>query len=185
MKRLVLACTLAALGLTLTAPAFARRVVVVHRGPHRTTVVVRRGFPIRRPLPVVVVHPRPAVLVTPAVFLAPVIWVATVATLPPRERLVWEDSEKLVQDEDWTEFSLNVNDRGTHLFLEVEGRAQLNFAEVVFANGEAQVVDFNEGTRGPGVYSLLNFADGRKVSHVRFVARAKTPEARLITRMAK
>ena len=42
----------------------------------------------------------------------------------------------------------------------------------MFENGEAQVVDFNERTLRQGTYSLLDFTNGRKVDHVRVVARA-------------
>ena len=186
MKRLVVSALIAALALQSAAPAFAARVRVVHRGPHRTTVVVRPGFPLRRPLHVCVVRrPRVAVVVTPGIYLAPVFWTAAIIALPPRERLVWEDSETLVKDEDWTDFTLNVNDRGEKLYFELAGKAQLDFAEVVFGNGETQVVDFREYTRGPGIYSLLDFRDGRQVSHVRLVARAKSGECRIIVRMAK
>jgi len=71
------------------------------------------------------------------------------------------------------------------LFLEVKGRAQVNFAEVVFDNGETQVVDFNDANLRTGVYQLLDFRDGRKVDHVRLVADAKSADAKLIVRMAK
>ena len=187
MKRAVLIPAMCvALVLQLAPPASARRVRVVHRGPHRTTVIVHRGFPIRRALPLCVVRPpRVAVVVAPSVYLAPVVWTAAVVSLPPRDLLVWEDSETLTRDDDWTDFTLNVNDRGTRLFLEIDGKAQVEFAEVVYANGEAVAVDFAQGTRGAGTYSLLDFADGRKVSHVRMVARAKSDEARLVVRMAK
>ena len=186
MRRITLIAILVVLGLQSVEPAFARRRVVVHRGPNRTRVVVHRGHPIRRALPVVVVHPaRRAVVVAPAVFLAPVVWTATVVALPGRDALVWEDSETLSKEEGWTDFTLNVEDRGTKLYLEIAGKAQLNFAEVVFENGDTGVVDFRENTRGPGFYSLLDFRDGRKVDHVRLVARAKSDEARIIVRMAR
>jgi hypothetical protein len=168
------------------SPASAHHTRVVHRGPHRTTVVVRRGFPIRRAFPVCVVRPaRVAVVVTPSVYLAPVAWSATVVSLPPRERLVWEDSQTLNESDGWTEFTLNVDDRGSKLFLDVQGKAQVEFAEVVYANGEAQVADFQERTCKPGTYGLLDFPDGRRVAYVRMVARARSDEARVVLRLAK
>lgn len=186
MRRFALALVLIVLAIESVGPAFARRRVVVRHRPHRAAVVIHRGFPLHRRLPVVVVRPaRRAVVVRPAVFLAPVVWTAGVVALPPRERLGWEDSEMLARDDDWTEFTLHVGDRGSKLFLELLGRTQLNFAEVVYENGDAQVVDFNEKTRGPGIYSLLDFPDGRKVSHVRMVARARSDEAKVTLRMAK
>lgn len=188
MQRYVLAACAAALCLqTLADPALARpRRHVRHVTVHRSHVVVHRGFPIRRTFPVVVVRPaRRAVVVAPRLFLAPLVWHATVVSLPARDLLVWEDAETLTRDDDWTEFTLAAGDRGTKLFLEIHGKAQVEFAEVVFANGDCQTVDFESHTHKSGTYSLLDFADGRQVSHVRMVARARSDEARLVLRMAK
>jgi hypothetical protein len=159
---------------------------IVHKGPRRT-VVVHRAFPLRRTLPVVVVRPaRAAVRVAPRVFLAPFVWAPLVVVAPAPTLLVWEDGETLDEADDWTEFTLSVNDRGRKMYLQVvSGSAQLNFAEVVFENGDAQVVDFAETTHGAGHYSLLDFKDGRKVDHVRVVARSKSEKARVVLKMAK
>jgi hypothetical protein len=46
-------------------------------------------------------------------------------------------------------------------------------------------VDFGEKTYGAGLYNLLDFRDGRRVDHVRGVARAQSSEARLVLRMEK
>jgi len=164
-----------------------RRVAVRHRGP-RTTVVVHRNHPIRRPLPrTVVVRPaRTAVVVgAPLVFLPAVVFAAAVVTLPSRDRLVWEDSETIAKNEDWVDLSFGVDNRGTALMLDLRGSAQLNFAEVTFANGNVQVVDFNDRTHHAGLYTLLDFADGRQVKTVRILARAKTKDAKLTVYMRK
>ena len=74
--------------------------------------------------------------------------------------------------------------RGTRLWYEVQnGKVQADWAEVVFANGETQVVDFSEHTQDPGLYPLLDFRNGRVVDHVRIVARAKTDDARVALRL--
>ncbi len=171
---------------SLASGADAARVRVVHH-PHRTTVRVRAGFPLRRTLPRVYVRPpRVAVRVAPRVFLPPLVFAATVVAAPRTAVQVWRGSEKLDRDDDWTELTLNVDKRGSKLLLDIEGgAAAISFAEVVFDNGEARVVDFADKVHAPGVYSLLDFADGRKVDHVRFVARADESSAevgfRLIT----
>ena len=183
---------LVVLGLQVVEPAFAaRRRVVVRRGPHpRTTVVVHRGWPLRRPARVVVVRPaRTVVRVTPAFYVAPIAFAATIVAVnagPAKEALVWEDSETLRKDEDWTEVTLNCDSRGTRLWLDVRGgRAQFDWAEVVFENGETRVVDFRESSLSPGLYFLLDFKDGRKIDHVRLVARAKSEEAKVALMMEK
>lgn len=187
MKRLAGLALFFATLLALAAPAEAVRVRVRHRG-HRTTVVVRPGFPIRRTLPVVVVRPpRVAVRVTPGIFLPPLLYApVVVTTIPVREAIVWEGTEELDADDDWTEMTLNLDQRGKALLLDVSGaHVQLQFAEVVFENGEAQVVDFDEKSLAPGLYNLLDFKDGRKVDHVRVVARAKKNDAKISVRMLK
>jgi hypothetical protein len=158
------------------------------RGPHRrAVVVVRPGHPIRRAMhPVVFRRPAVIVRVAPVRFLPLVVWAPAVVTRPAAEEFSWQDSETLLKDEGWAETIFDSNQRGRKLYLEVvSGKVQLDFAEVVFENGDTQVVDFSEKTRDPGFYALLDFADGRKVDHVRLIARAKSKESRIALVMAK
>jgi len=188
MKRFLIATLVVTLGFSVASPVHAKRVarrapqpVVVEKGARRT-VVVYRGWPVRRPLHTVVIRrPGAVVRVTPVRYLPLVVWTPViVASAPPADVLVWQDSEALDRDEDWTEITLNSDSRGRKLYLRVvEGRVQLDFAEVVFENGETRVIDMGEKTRDPGLYVLLGFADGRKVDHVRLVARARTPTAKI------
>ena len=170
MKRTLSIALLSTLILTTAAEAARVR---VRKGPRgRTHVTVRTGFPIHRTLPTVVVRPAPVVRVAPRVYLAPVAFTAVVAASLPTNR-AWRDSEELEREDGWTDFTMNVDRRGTRLLLDIErGSAQISFAEVVFENGEAQVIDFNDRVHRAGVYSLLDFRDGRKVDHVRMVAKA-------------
>ena len=186
MKRLLTCSLLLALIAAMFVPgeldAQRRRRVVVRRGPVvRTTIVVRPGHPIRRALNrAVVVRPmRTRVVVTaPLLFLPAVVWGAAVVTLPARERLQWQDTETIDEDEDWVDCNFGVDKRGDALYLEVDGRAQLDFAEVTFENGNVQVVDFEEKTHGNGLYRLLDFADGRHVKTVRLIAKSKSEETK-------
>ena len=52
---------------------------------------------------------------------------------------------------------LDVNDVGGSLYLELSGSTQLDFAEVVFSDGYARVVDFRQRTHRPGFYELMDF----------------------------
>jgi len=146
--------------------------------------VIHRGFPIRRALPQVYIRPpHIAIRVTPRVFLPPVVFGAAVTTLPDGPR-AWQEDETLTRDDDWTEFSLNVNARGSRLLLDITGGpAQVSFAEVVFENGEAQVVDFNDRAQKLGIYNLLDFRDGRRIDHVRLVAKASDEETTIGLRL--
>jgi len=151
-------------------------------------VVVHRGFPLKRALRAVYVRPlvRPF-RVVPRRFLPLVVWAGTsVAVLPQGQVLVWEDKATLAADEDWTEIGLICENTGTRLWLEVTvGHVQFDWAEVVFAEGEAQVVEMNEYTRGPGIYPLLDFSGGRDVDHIRIIARSETPDAQIVLKMEK
>ncbi|HEV7765007.1 MAG TPA: hypothetical protein VGQ76_08405 [Thermoanaerobaculia bacterium] len=161
--------------------------VRTHRGRvTRVHVAVRPGFPIRRTLPNVVVR-HGVVRVTPRVYLGATAFTAVaIASLPPANTRAWTADESLDREDGWTDFSMNFDRRGTGLLLEVDrGPAQISFAEVVFENGDAQVVDFDERTQTRGVYSLLNFRDGRKVDHVRVVAQAKGDETRITLHLVK
>lgn len=174
MKQLI-AVALVVLSLGSVAEG-ATRVVRTRTTKHGTkvrTVTVHRGFPIHRTLPNVVVR-GPVVRVAPRVYLAPVAFTAVaVATLPPPAARVWTSSESIDASDGWVDFSLDVDRRGRKMLLEIErGSAQISFAEVVFENGETQVVDFNDHVHARGTYELLDFRDGRKVDHVRIVARA-------------
>lgn len=169
MKRLIAIAILIVLSLANIAEARRVRRVVV-RGP-RVRVTVRPGFPIRRTLPNVVVRPGVTVRVAPRVYLAPVVFTAAVVASAPHSD--WRASEDLDREDGWTDFTMDVDRRGRNLYLQIdEGDAQISFAEVVFENGETQVVDFNDRAHARGIYQLLDFKDGRKVDHVRIVAKA-------------
>lgn len=175
-KGIVLALVLSIVSLSQAEAVRVR----VRSGPRRTTVVVSRGFPLRRTLPTVVVRtPGVAVRVAPRVYLAPIVFTGVVLTaLPPVSARPWNAAEILDRDEGWTDFTMNVDRRGSGMLLEVDrGAAQISFAEIVFENGDTQVVDFNDRVHGVGTYSLLDFRDGRKVDHVRVVAKADTRES--------
>src|SRR5262245_32758307 len=142
MKRLSIVSLLVVLSLAGSADAARVRRTVVVRGPRRT-VVVHTGFPVHRVLPAVVVRPGVAFRVAPRVYLAPVVFTAAVIALPATTG--WRGTESLDREDGWTDFSMNIDKRGSGLLLQIDrGAAQVSFAEVVFENGETQVVDFND-----------------------------------------
>ena len=197
MKKLIISSLGFAIVVTTLMPSALvlgqRRVVVrrpvVVRGPvRRAPLVVRHGYPIRRVLPAaVVVRPaRRAVLVgAPLIFLPTLAWTRTVVALPARERLVWQDSETITRDEEWVDTNFGIDSAGNALFLDIAGKAKLNFAEVTFANGNVQVVDFNEQTHSTGIYRLLDFADGRHVKTVRILAKSESDDTKLALYLSK
>lgn len=191
LNRTVSTCLVAAALATLFVhpEELSARKVVVRRGPvRRTTVVVHPGHPIRRSVTrTVVVRPaRTRVIVAaPLVFLPAVVWGAAIVSLPPRDRLIWEDTESIERDEDWVDSNFGVDRRGDALFLRIDGRAHLDFAEVTFENGNVQVVDFSDRVYKSGIYELLNFADGRHVKTVRLLAKSETRKTKFTVYMRK
>jgi hypothetical protein len=162
--------------------------VVVRRPVVNTRLVVRHGYPIRRALPsTVVVRPARRVVTVnaPLVFLPRVAWTPTAVALPPADQLVWQDSESVSREEGWVDTNFGVESEGKALFLDINGRAGLNFAEITFANGNVQVVDFNERTHGTGIYRLLDFADGRRVMTVRLLAKSESEETKLAVYLSR
>ncbi|MGH9719085.1 MAG: hypothetical protein ACRD8O_02650 [Bryobacteraceae bacterium] len=150
----------------------------------RVNLRLGAGHPIRRPR-TVVVHRAPLAVSRTVVYAAPVVWTRAVVAPPSRNRVVWEDTETLNRREDWVDALLPVNNTGDALLLRVEGRVQIDFAEVHFRNGQVQVVDFNEVEVSNGTSRLHDFAGGRYVENVRIVARARSPRAKLTVLMRK
>lgn len=199
MKRLILSligsATLFAMLTSAPPLAAQRRKVVVHpkravvrRPVKHTKLVVRSGHPVKRTLPATVVV-RPArktvVVGAPLHFLPAIAWSRANVSLPSSDRLTWQDSEEIERDEGWVDTNFGVDGSGNAVFLQITGDAELNFAEVVFANGTLQVLDFNEQTQGDGTYKLLDFADGRHVKTVRILARSKSEETKLTVYLSK
>ncbi len=150
----------------------------------RVGIRLGAGHPVRRQKTVVV--RRAPVVTTRTVVYSPVVsWSRATVVLPPKNRLVFEDSETLARREDWVDSFLPVNNTGDALFLRVQGRVEVDFAEVHFRNGPVQVVDFNEADLAAGTYRLHDFPDGRYVEHVRLVARARSQRATVGVLMKK
>jgi hypothetical protein len=178
ISRFVLLLSL--LAVLSAAAAEAAKVRVAHRG-HHTRVTVRAGFPLRRALPNVHVRaPRVAVRVAPRAYLAPLTFRPLVVAVPVPDRQRWHGEEELDGDEGWTDLTMSVDESGRELVLRVDdGPARISFVEVVFENGDTQVVDFADGTHRQGVYRVLELEQHRRVDHLRLVARAKGDEATL------
>jgi hypothetical protein len=192
MKKLLI--TLVTLSTVLVAlgagEALGQRRRVVIRRPHplRRALIVGPNHPIRRPLPkevVVRTARKPVVVNAPLVYLPAMTWTPVVVPLPPAERLIWQESETISQDEDWVDTSFGVDQSGNALFLDIGGQARFLFADVTFANGHVQVVNFNDRTYGSGIYRLLDFADNRQVSTVRILARSESNDTKLAVYLSK
>jgi hypothetical protein len=185
MRHRSLVLLLSLVMLTACATLVGEARVAKHR-PARRVVVVQPGWPLRRPPRHVMVHPdRVVVRVAPRVFLPPIVFVNVVVhARPPHEHITWEDGETITRDEDWREVILDCDATGSRLWYEIEdGRLEGDWAEVVFADGSAQVVDLATTTQGVGLYPLLDLRGPRHVDHVRLVLRARSRECRFVLRI--
>ena len=190
MRRLALSLMFVVLGVQYAYSAADARHVVPTTAQRRTRVELGEGWPLSRPARSVLVHaPRSDVSVSPATYLPASSFAgATIsaATTPSRDLVTWEDGEILSRSEDWTEFTLAADAQGKLMMLEIPaGKVQFDWAELVFDKGETQVVDFGERTCAPGLYSMVDFGEVRKLDHVRVVARSRTDEAKVTLRMLK
>ena len=197
MKKLILSAMCVAIVITTLLPiesmAQRRRIVVgpragVRRPVARTRVILHPRHPIRRVLPgaiVVRTARRPVVVGSPLVFLPALAWAPAIVPMPATNRLVWQDSEVIEREEGWVDTNFGIDSPGRALFLDIDGKADFNFAEVTFANGNVQVVDFNERSQENGIYRLLDFADGRHVKTVRILAKSETEKTKLAVYLSK
>ena len=196
VKPTAAAIVLLAGAVLLLAPAGAvgqkRRTVVVHPARHpvrvRHALVVHPGHPIHRLLPrEVVVRParRTVVVRAPLRYLPALTWRAAFVTLPPRERIVWHETETIARDEEWVDTNYGIDASGSALYLDMSGKTRLNFAEVTFDDGHVQVVDFNEETHEPGTYKLLDVNANQHVATVRIVAKSESDDSKLTVHLSK
>ena len=151
---------------------------------YRTSVRVPSNFPIRTSHRWVTVYPsRRSVDRQPTRYLPTTTFsqvYRSASNQPSPNRLRWVDGERLRARDGWTELNLSANSRGDMLWLSVRNRpAQIDWAEVVFENGAARVVDFRDRVLDPGTYPLFDFHDGRAIDHVRFVARSPRGRSQL------
>lgn len=199
MRRLLATLLLLVLGLQMVEPAFAKkrdRDKQRHRthekrgrdkelrGPGRSEVELHKDWPLKREAHVVLVRPAKGnARVEPKSYLAtvrPGRRIAMKNAAPSRANVLWEDSLWLSKSDYWTQLTLGSGSRGTRLWLDLRGgKAKFDWAEVVYDNADAEVVDFKGKTLGPGLYSLLDPDAPRVVSHVRMIARAESKEPRV------
>lgn len=177
MKFIVTSALLATLLVPSVFSAKASAAEVIIR-PLVRQLIVEPGFLIFRPLPrEVVVRPMPRVEVSEPVkqisYQPPVVWTTQVASLQPTTPILLQGDTVLYKNEDWVDSKLPVNNQGNSLVLQVQGRPQINFAEVKFRDGQVQIVDFGQ-TLNSGMYQLLNFGSRRNVVSVRILARSQS-----------
>jgi hypothetical protein len=89
----------------------------------------------------------------------------------------------LARRDGWTSLTFDLNDQGSALFLEVQGKAEFETADILCEGGEVISVDLRHEVRGGGLYQLHDLGGQRRVSLVRVTARAQSGTARVGLRL--
>jgi hypothetical protein len=112
----------------------------------------------------------PLIVWVPVIYVVPVAINDNVAVAPPAS--VWQSTSEVDPDDGWTELMFGVPNGGTQLLLSTDSPAAFDFAEIVYQDGSAQVVDLSGPPRDPGVYNLAALDPTRLIDHVRIIAQA-------------
>jgi hypothetical protein len=112
----------------------------------------------------------PLIVWVPVVYVVPVAVNGNVAVAPPAS--VWQQVSEVDPDDGWTELMFPVPNGGSQLLLSADAPTDFDFAEIVYQDGTAQVVDLSGPTRDPGTYNLAALDPTRLIDHVRIIARA-------------
>jgi hypothetical protein len=83
-------------------------------------------------------------------------------------------TQNLGLEEGWRPIGFSVGEPVSGLYLRVWGRVQFDRAEIVFRDGELEVVDLRQCVRSGGLYVLTEFDARREVMGVRMVVRARS-----------
>jgi hypothetical protein len=103
------------------------------------------------------------------------LWPGPVVAAPWPGDVTWQDSQRLDDPMMWAETDFDVNGSGENLVLAVDGDVALDWAQIVFSDGETEVVDFRNSRTSTGSYGLWNWGENRQVDHIRVMARPVVP----------
>jgi hypothetical protein len=124
-------------------------------------IIIRPFF--RRPVivePVVPIVPRPVIVEPPAVVSQP----------------VWQSSasSNLYRGDGWVDKNIAVEHTGRKLFLNLDGEAKFDYAEVRFGDGQVERVNLQNRVYGDGEYAIANFGNERYVRSVHLLGRSES-----------
>ena len=170
--------------LALAVPALAKsgpkakKASVTRTVGNRQTLIIHEGFPIQRTWPTVIVRSsrQDQTYVRPVRYDAPIYFTPVTNAAPLQ--VSWRNTERILPQDGWVESRLFVDSPGRRLFLLIDGRMQLSFAEIIFNDGTARAIDFRDNGVRSGRYLLADFGSLRPVAQVRLVGRARGGEAR-------
>lgn len=89
-----------------------------------------------------------------------------------------QDHQRLEASHGWQTIGFATHVTTSGCFIRVEGEAEFERAEVVFADGDLRALELQGARRGKGVYELATWEEPRDIVCVRLRARARSGEAR-------
>ncbi|HYM81805.1 MAG TPA: hypothetical protein VEY91_10415 [Candidatus Limnocylindria bacterium] len=104
-------------------------------------------------------------------------------TAPFRAQPALPNSSHLSRDMGWTSLTFDVHEPSTAIFVEVQGQAQFDAADIVCSDGEIVSLPLRNSVRGQGMFALHDLGATKTVEQVRITARARSPQARVGLRL--
>lgn len=96
----------------------------------------------------------------------PLGWLASPVLGLFRARPPLPNSVAVARERGWSEVTLDVDNHGTALFLEVSGRFQFSRAVIEYGDGECDQLDLRQAARSSGIYELKAFERDRDMHRV-------------------
>ena len=121
----------------------------------------------------------------PALLIASLSWLAAPlrALFPTPEPLL--NSAALTRELGWREVTLDVDDHGSALFLELSGRCCFASAVIQYSDGASDSLDLHQARRGSGLYLLQGFDRDRTVRQVTVGVEALSSRAYVGARLTR
>jgi len=119
------------------------------------------------------------------VLTAPLGWLASsiLALIPAPRPLI--NSGLLTRERGSCNMTLELDDHGSALFLELSGRCRFASAAIEYADGARDSLDLHHATRGSGLYLLHEFDGDRDVKCVTLALQALSPRAYVGARLMR
>lgn len=89
-----------------------------------------------------------------------------------------QDHQRLEASRGWQTIGFATHVTASGCFIRLDGRAEFDRAEVVFADGDLRALELGGARRGKGIYELATWEEPRDIVCVRLRARARSDEAR-------
>ena len=119
------------------------------------------------------------------VLITPLGWLASPVLARFRAPQPLPNSAALTRERGWCNLTLDLDDHGSGLFLELSGRCCLASAAIEYADGARDSLDLHQARRGSGLYLLHAFDQDRGVRRVTLALEALSDRAYVGARLMR